>query len=337
MADPAALDYHPNAMGRPDARAAIASSAGSDVTADQIVLTSSTSEAYSWLFKLLCDPGDDVLVPNPSYPLFELLTGLEAVRTVPYRLEAHNGWALDRASLIAALGPRTRAVLVVSPNNPTGSLVHDDDREWLIDLAADRHCAVIADEVFWPYRWQPAASAHSFAGESRALVFTLGGLSKSIGLPQMKLGWIVASGPDERLREACARLEIIADTYLSVSTPVQVAAAKLLAIGGDVQRQISERVLANLACLRLAVARHPELSLVEPEGGWSAVVRVPAIASEETLVLRALREAEVVVHPGYFFDFPEGRFLVVSLLPRPREFREGVDRLFAVINEMAHG
>jgi aspartate/methionine/tyrosine aminotransferase len=289
------------------------------------------------LFKLLCDAGDEVLVPSPSYPLFELLTGLESVRAVTYRLDPHGGWCLDRRSVEAGLTTRTRAILIVSPNNPTGSVLHDDDREWLVALASERRVAIIADEVFAAYPLRLQRSSQSLTGEPRALTFTLGGLSKSAGLPQVKLGWMVLGGPEPRVAEARVRLEIIADTYLSVSTPVQVAASRLIEAGAIVRAQILARVRGNLDSLRDAVASEPALTLNEPEAGWSAVIRVPAIVPEDVLVLRLLREAAVLVHPGYFFDFDEEAFLVVSLLPPPSAFVEGIARIARIVGEVGRG
>ena len=293
----------------------------------RIVLTSSTSEAYAFLFKLLCEPGDSVLVPQPSYPLFELLTRLEGVHATPYRLNRFDDWAIDRDGLIRGLTSRSRAILVVSPNNPTGSIVSAADREWVVSLARERDLAVISDEVFADYPLSPGPDASSFVAESRVLTFTLGGLSKSAGLPQFKLAWIVASGPDEVLTPALERLALIADTYLSVSTPVQAAASRLIEAGAGIRQAIAARVKENLGSLRAHVRRLPALTLLEPQGGWSAVVRIPATEPEEEVVLRLLADEHVLVHPGYFFDFGEESFLVLSLLPEPSVFGEAVSRL----------
>jgi aspartate/methionine/tyrosine aminotransferase len=337
LAEPKATIYRPDALGLPEARAAIAEALGDPIAPDRMVLASSTSEAYGWLFKLLCDPGDEVLVPVPSYPLFELLAGLEAVRPRPYRLNPHTGWAIDRESVSEAVSNRTRAMLLVSPHNPTGALVRDDDRAWLVRLARERQFAIVADEVFWDYRLRPVAGATSFRGENGALTFTLGGLSKSVGLPQLKLAWIVVNGPEYLCRDALVRLEIIADTYLSVSTPVQVAAEELLAAGALVRDQIRERTARNLATLRDAVRQYPAVTVLEPEGGWSAAIRVPALESDDVTVLRALRDGRVLVHPGYFFDFEEAGIFVLSLLPRPDRFEEGLRRLLPLLSEVARG
>lgn len=332
LADPESLVYAPDPLGTRAARRAVARACRPGVAIDpeRIVLTASTSEAYSLLFKLACDPGDEVLVPVPSYPLFEWLTALDAVRAVPYRLAPEDNWRVDRESVVAGLSALTRALLVVSPNNPTGSMLRADDRDWIAGLARDRGLMLIADEVFYDYPLAPSSDATSLIGETRALTWTLGGLSKSAGLPQMKLAWMIASGPDALVAEAMKRVAVIADTYLSVATPVQVAAAALLESGSRVRALIQERIRTNLGYLRSVVATRPAMSLVEPEGGWSAVVRVPAVEPEERIVLRSIEEARVIVHPGYFFEFPHEAFLALSLLPRPEIFREGVRRLATV-------
>ena len=297
------------------------------------MLTASTSEAYSLLFKLLCDADDEVLIPQPSYPLFELLSRLDNVRTVPYHLHMHGGWSLDRESIEHASSTRTRAVLVVSPNNPTGSALSHEDGEWLGAWCAERHIALIADEVFADYSLpdpdvgRSVLSGRRSDGSSPALTFRLGGLSKSAGLPQMKLGWMAVAGPDVLVHDAIARLELICDTYLSVATPVQVAAAELIAAGASIRAGIQARVLTNLAQCRALVATRPDVSLLEPDAGWCVVLQVPATESEEHLVLRLLDEQHVLVHPGYFFDFPNEAFLVLSLLPEPEIFADGLARV----------
>lgn len=338
LSDSRGLGYAPDPRGLRDAREAVAASYASlraPVSADRIVLTASTSEAYALLFKLLCDAGDAVLVPRPSYPLFDLLAGLESVRSRPYALDYHGVWSIDRPEFEDAMSSDVRAALVVSPNNPTGSFLRQDDREWLVALCRDRGVAIIADEVFAEYPLAPRPDASSLVGEQRALTFVLGGLSKSAGLPQLKLGWIVVGGPEAVAAEAIERLDVIADTYLSVSTPVQVAAARLISSGRDVRWAIAARVRENLDALRAAVRAHPSVTLREPEGGWSAVLEVPATMGDEALVLRLIEEARVLVHPGYFFDFAGGAFLVVSLLPQPEMFRGAIDRMLPMASGAA--
>jgi aspartate/methionine/tyrosine aminotransferase len=332
LAAAAAVPYEPDSRGLRSARSAVVSTlpVGTNVDPDQIVLTASTSEAYAVLFKLLCDPGDEVLVPRPSYPLFDLLGRLEGVVVRHYALEYHDGWAIDRGRLEAALTARTRAVLVVSPNNPTGSMLHAGDRDWLAGLAARRGVAIVADEVFGDYPLRPPSTAASLVGERRALTFTLGGLSKSCGLPQHKLAWTIVSGPDAAVHEALRRLEVISDTYLSVASPVQAALPSLLAAGREVRRVILSRLQDNLAALRRATAHAPDVTLLEPEGGWSAVLRVPAVRSEEQMALAAL-DRGVVVHPGYFFDFETEAFFVASLLVPPDDFGPGIERLLEAV------
>jgi len=336
LADPAAVAYQPESLGLPEARQAIAAEYAADgftVDPDRIILTASTSEAYALLFKLLANPGDEVLVPQPSYPLFESLTTLESVVAAPYHMDYHGAWSIDRDSLTSAANTRTRAVLVVSPNNPTGSMLRSADRDWLASLCGERQWALIADEVFAGYPLRPSRDAVSCVGESRALTFVLGGLSKSAGLPQLKLGWIVASGPDALVSQATERLDVICDTYLSVSTPVQVAAPALLAAGRSVREGIRERVSSNLASLERLLGGASSMSLLPPEGGWSVALRVPAVESEEALVLRLLRDHHVLVHPGFFFDFPGEAYIVVSLLPEPSVFDDAMTRVITAITE----
>jgi len=334
LSDSAGLMYDPAPFGMASAREAVASdvsSGGVTIDASRIVLTASTSEAYSLLFKLLCDPGDSVLTPEPSYPLFELLTRLDSVVSAPYQLEHHGVWSIDRASVTAAAATaRARAILVVSPNNPTGSMLRSADREWLVAFAREHDLALISDEVFSGYPIEPRADASSLLGEDRVLTFTLGGLSKSAGLPQVKLGWIVVSGPAGEVDEAMQRLEVICDTYLSVSTPVQVAAASLIENGRKIRGQILERLQTNYRTLTIACARHPAVRLLSVEGGWCAVVRVPSMIGEEELALRILRDAQVIVHPGYFFDIHQGAHLVVSLLPEPELFAAAITQVLEI-------
>ena len=336
LSAPAALRYEPDPRGLLAARAAVARDylrRGATVDAGQILLTASSSEAYSFLFKALCDPGDEVLVPRPGYPLFDFLAGLENVVHRPYTL-AHDGeWHLSAGSLAAEMTERTRAVVVVNPNNPTGSFLKKDEARDLQQLCAARNVAIIADEVFADFPWrEDAARQASLAGAGNAaLTFSLGGLSKSCGLPQLKLGWIAVSGPPALRDDALARLELVADTFLSVGTPVQHAASSLLAQAQRLQAPIRERVAANAVVLVEAAAQRSDVSLLRSEGGWYAVLRVPAKEPEEELVLRLLRDHDLLIHPGYFFDFPQEAFLVASLLPPTGTFREGCTRLIAAV------
>lgn len=339
LAAPAVADYAPHAFGLDAARHAVADDyarRGLRIAPDRIVLTASTSEAYSLLFKLLCAPaGDEVLVPVPSYPLFEHLTSLDGVRAVAYALHYDGRWWLDAASLDEAWRPQTRAVLAVSPNNPTGSVLAPSEIDALDSRCAAGDAALIIDEVFADYPLQAHAAPIVNAGTApapAALTFRLGGLSKSAALPQVKLGWMAVDGPERLVREALDRLELICDTYLSVSTPVQVAAPALIASGAAARRQVAARVGANYDRLRAAAQHHPSVDVLHADAGWTAVLRVPAVAHEEAIVLRLLEEDGVVVHPGFFFDFPHEAFVVVSLLPEPDIFEEGVRRLLEHVN-----
>lgn len=336
LADPAALTYLPEPFGSQSARQAVARDferrgpgvarrAGA-VDPGRIVLTASTSEAYSLLFKLLCEPcGDDVLVPVPSYPLFDHLSGLDGVRPVPYGLTYHGRWELDLSSVDEAWTEHTRAVLAVTPNNPTGSLLSHEELDGLDTRCLERDAALIVDEVFADYGLDATAVAP--IPPASALTFRLGGLSKSAGLPQLKLGWILVDGPDGLVDEALSRLELIADTYLSVSTPVQVAAPALIGSAAVVRERILQRVRTNLAHLRSSLRSSPALEVLHTDAGWAAVVRVPARLPEEDTVLALLDRFDTLVHPGFFFDFPHEAFLVVSLLPDPEVFAQGIARL----------
>jgi alanine-synthesizing transaminase len=332
LADARGLTYSPEPFGEREAREAVASDyarRGLVVDADRIVLTASTSEAYSLLFRVLCDPGVEVLVPRPSYPLFEHLSRLDAVATRSYDLEYHGGWSIDLDSVERALSTRTRALLVVTPNNPTGSFLKSHELDRLARICAGSDIALIADEVFADY--ELVAEARASRGQvltvRDALVFSLGGLSKSIGLPQVKLGWIAVGGEHTLVAAALSRLELACDTYLSVSTPVQLAARTLLERGATIRQQIQTRVSANYRCLAARAASAPACEVLSAEGGWYAILRVPSFCSEEELVMQLLSEVHVLAHPGYFFDFSRESYLVVSLLTPADDFGEGVSRI----------
>jgi alanine-synthesizing transaminase len=332
-----ALYYEPEPFGLLSARQAVADDfarRGLTVPPNRIVLTASTSEAYSLLLKLLCDPADGVLAPQPSYPLVEHLTNLDGVSVEHYRLEFHGRWELDTHGLLEqASAARMRAIIMISPNNPTGSVVTDAELDFVSSIARDRGLALISDEVFgdYPISGAPPASA---LRQEKALTFVLGGLSKSVGLPQVKLGWIGVGGPDALVTDAMNRLETICDAYLSVSTPVQVAAAELLKSGAVVRTQIHQRVCENFAQLTTIACAHPACVVMPVEAGWYAIVQVPAIASEETMVLDLLEETGVLVHPGYFFDFEREAFIVISLLPHPQVFASAVQAVFDQIGSL---
>ncbi|MBZ5725859.1 MAG: pyridoxal phosphate-dependent aminotransferase [Acidobacteriia bacterium] len=324
------LAYDPVPAGAAEAREAVAryyAARGRTVGTASILLTAGTSEAYAWLFKLLADAGDHVLVPRPSYPLFEFLANMESIAVRSYPLAYHGGWAIDVDAFAAALSARTRAVVLVNPNNPTGSYVKRAELDAVSQLCAARGIALISDEVFSDYALGPDPErVATLMDAGPCLTFSMSGLSKAAGLPQMKLGWIVAGGPEALRREAMEKLEWIADTYLSVGTPVQCAAARLLAAGDSVQREIRERTAAHLALARETLAGSAANPLTV-EGGWYLTVQVPRIRSEEDWVLDLLARENVLVQPGFFYDFDCEAFLIVSLLTAPEMFREGMARL----------
>lgn len=321
------LVYRPEPFGLPVAREAVARLSGAD--AAHVMLTASTSEAYAFLFKLLCDPGDAVLVPAPSYPLFEHLAELEGVQALPYRLAYDGAWHVELDEVRRALTPRVRAIVVVSPNNPTGHYLRQSEADALAALGLPLLC----DQVFAPFSLLENAPPAARALPD-CLTFTLDGLSKRAGSPQLKLGWTVVAGPEAARREACERLELIADTFLSVGTPIQQALPDLLELCPAVTAAISARCRENLAQLQRAVHATP-LTLLRAEAGWSVVLHLPAVASEEQLVLGLLREAGVLVQPGWYYDFQSEPYAVVSLLSEPLVFREGTERLVQYVTRVA--
>ena len=315
-----------------------------EVDPENVLLTSGTSEGYSHIFRLLCEPGDEVLVPAPSYPLFEFLADLADVRLISYPLFYDHGWQIDFDSLRSALTDRSRAALVVHPNNPTGSFVKPREAAELARLCASRGMAIVADEVFLDYadqsveagsfaahRGPGAFAAHhvarTFATHHGALTFTLSGLSKISLLPQMKLAWIVASGPPALLQPAVERLEVIADTYLSPGAAVQLALPTLLAVRAGLQNQLQQRISANLAGLDAVLRESKSVTRLTRESGWYAVLRVPVTGSDEDLAVNLLERNSVLVHPGHFFNFSRDGFLVISLIAPEDQFREGSQRL----------
>src|SRR5580704_18837105 len=380
LASPRALDYDPQSKGLLAAREAVAGyyaersgrggrddagdvasrgiSDGIEVDPERIVLTTSTSEGYSFVFRLLCNAGDELLVPKPSYPLFEFLADLQDVRLVPYPLIYDHGWQMDFPSLERAVTERTRGVVVVHPNNPTGSFVSEGEMDSLNAFCRARGLALIVDEVFLDYgleisgdtensrslhapldRREPIQrlgrndkAVGSFAGNREVLTFTLSGVSKISALPQMKVAWIFTSGPAELAEAAMGRLEVIADTYLSMNAPVQWALPVLLEQRKSIQRQLMERVRGNLAELDRQLAAQQACSRLDVEGGWYAVLRVPVTRSDEELAIELVREKAVVVHPGHFYDFPGDGYLVLSLITAEDDFRDGMGRVFAFLN-----
>ena len=337
LADPAAAIYQPSPRGLPSARLAVSADYarhGATVAVDDILLTASSSESYALLFKLLGNPGQTVLVPEPSYPLFDYLACLEGLVPRPYGLAFDGRWHIDFQSLDCT---DAAAIVVVSPNYPTGSYLGAEDCARLSAFAAEHGLAVIADEVFADFPLAPAADAvvAMAARPGPALTFSLGGLSKASGLPQMKLGWIASTGPRELVEPALANLELVADTYLSVSTPVQLALPRLLELGTRIRQAIHERVLRNRKALASQLDIHSPCTLLPSEAGWSAILRVPEIMSDEAWALRLLGEAGVLVQPGYFFDLRLGATLVVSLLTPPETFDRGTACLLATVSRGA--
>jgi len=330
ISDPRALHYNPDPRGMLSAREAVSryyAARGVDADPSRIILTASTSEAYTYLFKLLMNPGDEVLVPRPSYPLFEYLAAIESVVVRQYPLRYDGAWHIDFAALEAAAGPRTRAIAIVNPNNPTGSYMKKDEWSRLQQWAATRDLAILSDEVFSDFAFAPdAGRVATLAGETGgSLVFAMSGLSKIAGLPQMKLGWIVAAGRDHA--RAIEGLEWIADTFLSVATPVQLGLERLLAATESVRTQIRERTASNFRVAKEIFGSNSACQILSAEGGWNIVIHVPGTRSEEEWALGLLRDADVYVQPGFFYDFESEAYMVVSLLTEPAAFREGLERL----------
>ena len=335
LASPGALLYEPHPQGLAAARTAVRgyyAEIGSAVDTESLFLTTGTSEAYTQVFKLLADPGDEVLVPTPGYPLLDVLTGLEAVRIAHYPLvyEESGGWTIDRERLRTSISTRTRAIVVVSPNNPTGSYLKHGELEECNSLCRDFGLALIVDEVFSDYgRDRDPARVRTAAGNEGALTFTLNGFSKLVGLPQLKLGWIHVSGPRHLAGQARERLAFVTDAFLSVSAAVQHAAPAIFRQRVPVQAQIKRRLEENGRALEESVTGLSCCRLLQREGGWYAVVRIADETSDEDVAVHLLQEDGVLVHPGYFYDFPSGSFLVLSLLPPTGAFREGAQRLAA--------
>ena len=328
--NPATLSYDPQPKGTLAARCEVARYYLDDhqttVDPESLFLSTSTSEAYSYVFRLLCNPGDELLLPKPSYPLFEFLANLQDVRLVPYSLAYAQGWFIDFQSLERAITPRTRAILLVHPNNPTGSYVQPEELARLNALCQKHNLALIVDEVFLDFSFE-TPPRKTFAANSEALTFTLSGLSKISALPQMKIAWLVATGPSPLARPALDRLEIIADTYLSLSAPAQAALPVLLAQRYSLRQQLLDRVRENRAQLQSLLRTQSACELLHADAGWYAVLRVPAQLSDEDLAIRLLREHRVLVHPGHFYDFPANGYLVLSLIPPASDFGRGIELL----------
>jgi hypothetical protein len=329
--------YQPEAAGEWDARVAVSGyyrEHGLDVSPDRILLTASTSEGYALLFKLLCDPGDDILVPTPSYPLFEYLAAVESVRPAPYSIHYDGSWYIDSKEVRASMTDRTRAIILVSPNNPTGSCLKKQEVSNLLALSRETSVPLISDEVFLDYPLDGAARLPSLCSRDGPLTFSLGGLSKSAGMPQMKLGWIVVNGDRAESQQAIARLELLFDTFLSVNTPVQKALAGLLQVGASIRNAIRDRVRGNYeaACRLLRdSAAHP----LHAEAGWSVIIQLPRTISEEEWVRRLLDDGYCIVQPGYFFDLDMRCCIVLSLLTERNDFLQGLERIRELVARYA--
>lgn len=336
LALPGSLRYTPDPFGLPQAREAVEQYYASKNIirrASEIVLTSGTSEAYAWLLTMLCDVGDDILVPVPSYPLFDYLARLHDVDVRSYQLRYDGEWHIAWDSVEQALTKRTRAIVLVNPHNPTGMFIKRDELARLNQIAEQHRLALIVDEVFAEYgRGEDDRRVTSTAANERVLTFTLNGISKLCGLPQMKIGWLLVSGPPALREEALQRLEIVADTFLSVNTPVQVALPQLLQLGDRVRAAIQVRLLDHYVYIEQAFSANSPITLLNSEGGWYAVLKIPQTKTEEKWAMQLLSEEGVLVYPGYYFDFVENGYLVISLLTRSESFRKGIDVIRAVIS-----
>jgi alanine-synthesizing transaminase len=332
LCSPASLQYHPDPKGLQSARQAVSdyySTHDERVSVNDLILTASTSEAYSFIFRLLCNPGDELLIPTPGYPLFDFLADVNDVKLTPYPLFYDQGWHIDTHALKQAITPRTRGTIVVHPNNPTGHFTKPEEIAQLNQICSTSGMAMIADEVFLDFSL--GAPQKSFVANTGALTFAMSGVSKISGLPQMKFAWLAVSGPEEMKREALARLEMIADTYLSLNAPIQLAAPVLLQQRERFQQQLMARVRSNIVELDSQLAGKDHVSRLAVEGGWYAVLRIPASRADEELALELLEKHDVYLHPGHFYDFPGEGYLVVSLITPADDFREGLRRLFLAI------
>ncbi len=337
LSDDRNMMYCPSTKGLLLAREAVAEYyAQKDIriSPEQIFLTSSTSEAYSFIFRLLADPGENILFPAPSYPLFDFLVDLNDLESGFYSLEYAQRWMIDCAGVTERITPKTKALVLVNPNNPTGSYIQTAEKAELNKICGAHQTALISDEVFFDFAFEKQTDAVSFAGNRENLTFTLGGLSKTLGLPQMKLSWIVVNGPQDKVAEAINRLEIIADTYLSVNTPVQNALSLWLTFRPDIQGQILKRIRLNREFLLKHFRDDALGSVLNAQGGWSVVLKLRGNINEESLVEELLLQDHVSVHPGYFFNFSDESYLILSLLPSPENFSEGINRILARLRRL---
>ena len=339
LSTPRAALYDPQPRGLASARQAIAAwyaGRGTIVDPENVFLTSGTSEAYSHIFRLLCNAGDSILVPKPSYPLFDYLCKLHDVEAIHYHLRYDGEWHIDVESLHDAVSKSTRAILLVHPNNPTGSYVTNDERVKIVDFARRHELAVIVDEVFLDFALSTnERRSGSFAAERGVLTFSLNGISKLLALPQMKLAWIAVSGSEASSKEAIGRLEVIADTYLSVGTPIQLALPELLKAGPSITEKITARIRQNYRHIRSMIGESSLVSLLTTEGGWNAIVRLPNMMSDEAWALRLLKDCNVLVHPGHFFEISRNVCVVISLLPQESVFSEGIAGILQAVDTLS--
>lgn len=336
--------YEANPRGPEAARESLAGflgdQSGRAVDPERLYLLSSTSEAYSWLIKLLCDAGDAVLAPKPGYPLIESIAGLECVHAIEYQLHYDGAWYIEPADIAAILdspeGERVRALVLINPNNPTGSYVKENEREALVALCRERGIAIIADEVFFDYDLEPIAANRRLAGEEGVLTFALDGFSKMLAAPHAKVGWIRVSGPDDDVAEAQRRLDVIADDYLPMSDIIAGCIPALLDAAEAQTDRVRERVRGNLAALH-RMLESDELGVVNvlrPEGGWNVLLRVPSVLDENELVLKLIADHRLTGQPGYFFDMTSNGYLAVSLLPEPEAFKRGIAAVLDTVRTM---
>lgn len=336
LTDPNNLSYHPSPLGQQEARETIAEyydSKGIYVNSNQILVTSSTSEAYSMIFRLIANPGDHILMPRPSYPLFHFLASLNDIELASYALTYQKYWKIDFEDIRKSYKPkRTKGIVLVNPNNPTGSYIKKDELTKLNQFAEGNQLCIISDEVFSDFQWDKKIEGiPSLAGNQKALTFTLSGISKVLALPQMKLSWIVVNGPKGLIKQAFDRLEIISDTYLSANTPVQNALHHWMKLKDKMQKQILKRVSAN----RTFLSKHSSFEMLHAEGGWYAVLKLPKNKTEEEWALEFLEKDHVLVHPGYFYDFQSEAYAIVSLLTETAAFEEAITKISKRVAEPA--
>lgn len=322
--------YKPDAKGISGARQAIRDYyrlRNVQISEDRIFLTANTSEGYAHLFRLLTNPGEQIFLPSPSYPLFSFLTDLNDVEVVSYRLDENNRFLLNLEQIKENISVQTKAIILVNPNNPTGTYISQGERCELNNICRENNCALICDEVFFDYHFDQGKNFTSFASNSDVLTFVLSGLSKILALPQMKLSWIVVNGPAEEVREATERLEFILDTYLSVNTPVQNALGRWLQLIPSIQKPINDRINSNISILKSLIAETDSTEIIDTDGGWYCLVKIGSKKNEEEFVMDLLKNDHVFIHPGYFYDFAQTGIYVLSLLVEEKRFREGVKRL----------